>query len=60
MELRCDCGHVARGDEESDLIDNVRAHASGVHHVELSRDLIHELTVRAAADQEGATRRAGA
>ena len=59
VELECDCGHVARGDDESDLIDNVQAHAWGAHHVTLSRDLVHELTVRAAGEEPGA-RRAGA
>ena len=43
MVLECDCGYLARGDDEEHLIADVRSHAWSMHHVELSAELVLQL-----------------
>ena len=44
MVLECDCGYVARGEDEEHLIEDVRTHAWTAHRVELNTELLLELT----------------
>ena len=39
LELRCDCGYVARGDEAS-LVEAVQDHACTAHNTELKAEAI--------------------
>lgn len=48
LELRCECGYVASG-EEGSLVAAVRAHASTVHQTELSPEDI--IALASPADQ---------
>jgi hypothetical protein len=39
-KLECDCGYVAHGDDDDDLVAAVQAHARRVHGMELSSELV--------------------
>lgn len=41
--LRCDCGYVARGLDTDEFVIAAQGHASDVHRVELTRELILRL-----------------
>ncbi len=43
MVLECECGYVAKGDDEQRLVDSARSHAWLAHGVELPSELILEL-----------------
>ena len=38
--VHCDCGYVARGESDEELIQDVQEHAKSVHDMDLSRDQI--------------------
>ena len=38
--MRCDCGHVVRGETDDELVANVQEHAREVHDMEISREQI--------------------
>ena len=38
--MRCDCGHVVRGDTDDELVANVQEHAREVHDMEITREQI--------------------
>ena len=38
--MRCDCGHVVRGETDDELVANVQQHAREVHDMEISREQI--------------------
>jgi hypothetical protein len=52
MEIRCECGHVVRGEEEATLLSNARRHIAE-HHPDLTGRLSDE-------DLRGMTREASA
>jgi predicted small metal-binding protein len=35
--IRCDCGHVARGRDDDDLVAHAQQHAREVHGIEMTR-----------------------
>lgn len=39
-KLECDCGYVAHGDDDNDLVAAVQAHARRVHGMELPSELV--------------------
>lgn len=39
-ELRCDCGYVAHGGDDDELVAAVQAHAERVHDMKLSAELV--------------------
>jgi hypothetical protein len=39
-ELECDCGYLAHGDDDDELVAVVQAHARNVHGMELSAELV--------------------
>jgi hypothetical protein len=43
--LECDCGYVAHGEDDDELVAAVQAHAREQHGMELSAELILTLTV---------------
>jgi predicted small metal-binding protein len=49
-ELACDCGYVAHGADDDELVAVVQAHAWDIHNMKLSAELI-----LARAHPEGAT-----
>lgn len=49
VALRCECGYVAEGDDDTGLVTVVQAHASKAHGVELSRETIVRLARESAA-----------
>ncbi len=38
--MRCDCGHVIRGETDDELVTNVREHAREVHDMEVTREQV--------------------
>ncbi|CAN5816891.1 hypothetical protein BH18ACT11_BH18ACT11_08080 [soil metagenome] len=38
--MRCDCGHVVRGETDDELVDNVQQHAREVHDMEITREQV--------------------
>jgi predicted small metal-binding protein len=38
--MRCDCGHVIRGETDDELVANVQKHAREVHDMDLTREQI--------------------
>jgi predicted small metal-binding protein len=36
--IQCDCGYVARGETDDDLVANIQKHAREVHNVSLMRE----------------------
>jgi predicted small metal-binding protein len=38
--MRCDCGHVIRGDTDDELVANVQKHAREVHDMELTQEQV--------------------
>jgi hypothetical protein len=36
--MRCDCGHVVRGETDDELVANVQKHAREVHDMEITRE----------------------
>jgi predicted small metal-binding protein len=38
--MRCDCGHVVRGETDDELVANVQKHAREVHDMEITREQI--------------------
>jgi predicted small metal-binding protein len=38
--MRCDCGHVVRGETDDELVANVQKHAREVHDMELTREQV--------------------
>jgi hypothetical protein len=43
--LECDCGYVAHGEDDDELVAAVQAHARDVHGMKLPAELILTLTV---------------
>ena len=39
-KVQCDCGLVARADDDDTLVDIVQKHAKEVHNMEMSRDQV--------------------
>jgi predicted small metal-binding protein len=42
-KLDCDCGYVASGEDDDELVVAVQAHASAVHGMTLSAELVLDL-----------------
>ena len=38
--MRCDCGHVVRGETDDELVINVQKHAREVHDMEITREQV--------------------
>lgn len=38
--MQCDCGYVARGETDDELVANVQKHASDVHNMEISPEQV--------------------
>jgi predicted small metal-binding protein len=38
--MRCDCGHVVRGETDDELVANVQKHAREVHDMEITREQV--------------------
>lgn len=38
--VQCDCGYVARGESDDQLVDDVQKHAAEVHNMDLSREQV--------------------
>ena len=38
--IRCDCGYVARGETDDELVADAQKHAREVHDMELTRDQV--------------------
>ena len=38
--MRCDCGHVIRGNTDDELVANVQQHAREVHDMEITREQV--------------------
>jgi len=38
--MRCDCGHVVRGDTDDELVANVQKHAREVHDMKVTREQV--------------------
>lgn len=43
--INCDCGFVARGDSDDELVAGAQQHAKEVHGMELTREQVLSLTV---------------
>ena len=52
-ELACDCGYVAHGADEDELVAAVQTHAWHAHRMKLSADLILALTRTNGATAQG-------
>jgi predicted small metal-binding protein len=53
-ELACDCGYVAHGADDDELVAVVQAHAWDVHGIKLSADLILAMAGTNGATAQGA------
>ena len=53
-ELPCDCGYVARGADDDELVAAAQAHAWDVHGMKLSADLILAIACTNGASVHGA------
>jgi predicted small metal-binding protein len=42
-KLECDCGYLASGEDDDELVAAVQAHASAVHGMTLSAELVLDL-----------------
>ena len=42
--IRCDCGFVATGENDDELVACARAHAHDAHDIDMSADLVLGLT----------------
>jgi predicted small metal-binding protein len=51
MVLECDCGYLARGEDEKHLVEDVQAHAWHAHHMELTREAVLDLAHHAEGDK---------
>jgi predicted small metal-binding protein len=38
--IRCDCGYVARGETDDELVADAQQHAREVHHMEITREQV--------------------
>ena len=38
--MRCDCGHVVRGETDDELVANVQRNAREVHEMEITREQV--------------------
>lgn len=47
--INCDCGYVARGDTDDELVRTAQQHAREVHGMELTREQVLSLSVPAEA-----------
>lgn len=45
--INCDCGYVARGETDDELVADARRHANEVHGMDLTRDQVLSLAVLA-------------
>ncbi len=52
MEIPCDCGYVARGADDNELVAAAQAHARDVHRMELTAAVV--VTVVRSMSQPGA------
>jgi predicted small metal-binding protein len=41
--IRCDCGYEVRADDEDELVEEIRRHASEEHDIDFSVELAREL-----------------
>jgi predicted small metal-binding protein len=52
-ELACDCGYVAHGADDDELVAAVQTHAWHAHRMKLSADLVLELARTNGATAQG-------
>lgn len=57
--LRCDCGFEVRARDEAELVALVQRHAGKVHGMELTREQVLVLALRAQLDEGAAGLRPG-
>ena len=38
--VQCECGYVARGETDDELVDDVQQHATEVHNMDLTREQV--------------------
>jgi predicted small metal-binding protein len=54
-EIGCECGFVARGGDDNEIVASARAHAHIVHHMDFSAHQLQSLVRPAADDDEPKT-----